>query len=1090
MMLARPAQMRARLALGVLTMPQVPDSTRCPPAHGPSQDSTNDAAFFRAQRRAIGLTQQELADQTGVSIGMVRDLEQGRTTRPLSKSINQLSGALGLDYPPVGPPARPATAAPGITSRDDPLRRARASLVIEILGPVAAWRDGTAIGLGGPKQRAVLGLLALSPNVAVRVEALVDALWGEDCPATAVTVVQSYVSRLRHVLDPGRAPRDPGGLLVSTGGSYRLRVAPDQLDWLAFAGLVDKARAASVRGDKFAACDMFERALRLWRADPLADTDMLRYYPAVIGLRRAQASVICEFAQTAFDVGQHQRVLAHLHGLIEREPLHEKAHAQLMLALAHIGQQSAALLTFEDIRHRLRDQLGVSPGPELSGAHIKILRQEALAPSASPAQPGPLRTAAGQVPEVPRQLPAAVRHFVGRASELAALCALPDADDAAGGTMVISAIHGTAGIGKTALAVRFANLVAERYADGQLYVNLRGFDPCDPPLAASEVIRGFLEAFGLPAERTAASLDVLTGLYRSVVAGKRMLVLLDNARDAAQVRPLIPGGQSCLVLVTSRNRLTSLVAAEAAHSLTLGLLAQQEARELLVRRIGVKRVEAEPQAADELIELCAGLPLALSVIAARAAIQPTLRLAMLAAELREARVKLRALDPFDCGDPATSARAAFDCSYRNLSAAAARMFRLLGLHPGPDLSVAAAASLAGVTLHQALQAAAELIEANVLTGSAGGRLAFHDLLRAYAAERAQAEEGDRGCRAARCRALDHYLHTAHAAAQQLNPARDQLALTPPAAGVVPEMVADQRAALTWFEAEHRVLVAATRQAASDGLDAYAWQIPSAFGAFLVRRGHLHDWAATQQVAAAAAGRLGEVAGEADALLDLGHAHARLGSYDRADAELRQALRRYARLGDRFNQARVHNTFATVFERQGRHDKALGHARKALELCVAAGHRDGQANALNSVGWYSALTGNYHQALVYCHLALQLHRELGDPDGEASTWDSLAYAHRGLGDHAAAARCFQRALDLCQEIGATYCLSDILINLGDNHHAAGNIAAARAAWQRAVTILDDLHLPDATHIQARLDSLDHAHVAPTDHPSRVGPARAP
>ena len=731
-------------------------------------------------------------------------------------------------------------------------------------------------------QQAVLALLALNVNTGVHREMIIDALWGDDPPGTALNLVQSYVSRLRRVLDPGRRPRDKAGLLVSAGNCYRLRVATGQLDLLSFRELAGRARSAASSGGAAAACELYEQALGLWRGEPLAELDVLRGHLAVTELGQQRAALVMDYAAAASAAGLQQEVIPHLRKLVGREPLNENAHAQLMITLAGCGQQAAALQIYEDLRRRLDDQLGVYPGAELASAHRAVLRQEVpAAPAATrtwvaevhPAsRPGPPvqddddsshgRPDSGQPPHVgprspevvvPRQLPAAAPHFVGRAPALAALShTLDEAPDAAA-TVVISAIGGTAGAGKTTLAVHWAHQVADRFPDGQLYVDLRGYDPSGEPLTPAEAARVFLDALAVPPERIPQGLDARTGLFRSLLAGRRMLIVLDNARDAAQVRPLLPGTPGCRVLVTSRRQLTSLAAAEGARLISLDVLTDGEARQLLARHLGSGRVAAEPEAATDLTRLCARLPLALAIAAARAADRERVSIAAVAAELGDMTNRLDALDT---GDAATSMRSVISCSYRNLPAVAAKMFRALALHPGPDISLPAAASLAAVEVKETRHTLRDLVRASLLSEHAPGRFAFHDLLRAYAMEQARTD-GETDRRAALNRVLDYYLNTAHAADQLLNPSRDPLHLGKPMPGVFLEEPVGYAEALSWFEAEHHVLLAAVSHAAAAGLDRHAWQLAWALESFLDRRGHWQDWHATQRTALAAARRSGE-----------------------------------------------------------------------------------------------------------------------------------------------------------------------------------------------------------------------------------------
>jgi hypothetical protein len=472
---------------------------------------------------------------------------------------------------------------------------------------------------------------------------------------------------------------------------------------------------------------------------------------------------------------------------------------------------------------------------------------------------------------VPQQLPAATAHFAGRAGELATLTRLLRGRADTGGTVVISAVSGTAGVGKTALAVHWAHQVADRFPDGQLYVNLRGFDPGGQVMAPAEAVRRFLDALQVPPERIPVELDAQAALYRSQLAGKRMLVVLDNARDAEQVRPLLPGTPTALVVVTSRNRLSSLVAVDGAHSLMLDLLTEGEARELLAGRLGPDRVAAEPDAVEQIIACCVRLPLALSIAGARAE-QSGFPLAALAAELDKASGRL---DVLDAGDAVSQVRAVFSWSYTALPPAARRLFRLLGLHPGPDISAAATASLAAVPPAATRQLLAELVRANLLTEHTPCRYTLHDLLRAYATDLAHTHDPTDHRRATVGRILDHYLHTAHTANRLLDPTRDPitLALAPPGPGVAPEQPADDGQALAWLTTEHPVLLAAVRQAAGAGFDTHTWQLTWTLHTFLNRRGHWRDLTTTWQTALPAARRLDHPATQAHAHRGLAWAHA-------------------------------------------------------------------------------------------------------------------------------------------------------------------------------------------------------------------------
>jgi tetratricopeptide (TPR) repeat protein len=665
---------------------------------------------------------------------------------------------------------------------------------------------------------------------------------------------------------------------------------------------------------------------------------------------------------------------------------------------------------------------------------------------------------------VPRQLPAAVAHFAGRADELAALNGLLRDRADTGGTVVISAIGGTAGVGKTTLAVYWAHQVAHRFPDGQLYVNLRGFDPGGQVMDPDEAVRRFLNALQVPADRIPADPDAQAALYRSQLAGRRMLIVLDNARDTGQVLPLLPGAPTCLVLVTSRNQLTSLVAMNGAYPISLDLMSTAEARELLAGRLGPDRMAAEPDAVERIIIRSAQLPLALAIVAARATSSPRLPLAMLAGDLVEAHEPLDALTG---DDPHTDVRAVFSWSYRALTPEARRLFRLLGLHPGPDVSPHAAASLSAVTLAEVRLPLAELTRANLLVEQPPGRYTFHDLLRAYASQLAHASDSDQDRIATTRRMLDHYLHTAYAAAQLLDPLRDPILLTAPQPGVAPEYPADHQQALAWFTTERAVLLAAVDRAATTGFDTYAWRLVWTLEDFLDRRGHWHDWVTACRAALAAAGRLADPNAHANAHRHLARAYTRLGLFDDAYSHLQRALDLYHQAGDQIGEAYTHNNLAVVRGRQGRYAEALDHARRSLALHRAADHTIGQADALNLVGWYHAQLGDHQETLISCEQALTLYRRLRDRPGQAATWDSLGYAHHHLGDHDLAVICYQHAIDLYQELGDRYEEASALACLGDVHHTAGTPGASRDAWRRALTILEELDHPDAERVRVKL-----------------------
>ena len=674
---------------------------------------------------------------------------------------------------------------------------------------------------------------------------------------------------------------------------------------------------------------------------------------------------------------------------------------------------------------------------------------------------------------VPRQLPTRVPHFAGRAEELALLDGVLDAaasDQAVGAAgVVISAIGGTAGVGKTALALHWAHRVAHRFPDGQLYANLRGFDAGDgKPVDPGDVLRGFLDALGVHPDRLPADTDGLAALWRSVLAGRRMLVLLDNAADVAQVRPLLPASPDCLVIVTSRRELAALAAREGARLLQLDVLSEQEANELLVTRLGKERAAEEPWAVTQLASLCARLPLALSVVVARAAAAPKLPLSSLAAELTELGGRLDALD---AGDPAANVRTVLSLSYRYLPETAARMFRLLGLHPGPDISAAAAASLAGVPVAQARVALRDLTRASLLMEVVPGRFAFHDLLRAYAAE--QGTPADGIAHTTR-RMLDHYLHTAHRAHRVLYPGRELIDLDACASGVTPETFGGKASALAWLEEESQVLLKVTDLAARTGFDAHAWRLPVVLWTFHNVCGHWHDGMRLHRFALEAARRCGDLSGEAHTLRGLGAFAMSVGDVAQAYECLTTAQTAFLALGDNLGLARTDVIFSQTLEFQGRHAEALavmGDALRLSETAPADRHMMlVRASALNGSAWNSVHLGDLSEARAFCMKAIELCQAIGYSPGEAGTWDTLGVVLQRLGSHDEAVPCFLRAVSLDREMGNRYDLAMVLAHLGETYVSTGDLRGAREAWDESLLILRTLHHPAAATAAGLLASL--------------------
>jgi DNA-binding SARP family transcriptional activator/tetratricopeptide (TPR) repeat protein len=917
-----------------------------------------------------------------------------------------------------------------------------------LFGEVQLRVAGRPLDIGTPRQQAVLAALAVDAGRPVSLETIIDRVWGDDPPTEARNVLYSHLSRIRRLFKGVADSTGETAGVARRSVGYVLEIDPDDVDLLRFDRLVERGNdRRGTDADRAAALAeaVFGRA-----GTPLAGIqgDWAEQVRATWHRHRLDAAV--RWAELELRLGHPDAVIAALSDLAGEYPLAEPLEALLMRALHAAGRQAEALDRYAVVRQRLADALGTDPGPELRALHRAMLRDEL--PSAP--RSAPVTT--------PAQLPPDTPGFAGRETALRHLDEVSGEQSPATRIVILS---GTAGVGKTALAVHWAHTVAVEFPDGQLYVNLRGFDPTGSPVPPAGALRGFLEALDVPGGRIPTTLEAQVGLYRSLLANRRVLVVLDNARDAEQVRLLLPGAPGRVVVVTSRDRLAGLVVA-GAHPLTVDLLDDTEARAMLRRRLGAARIAAEPAAVDEIIGLCARLPLALAVAAARAATHPGFGLAALAGQLRDAR---GFLDEFSGTDPATDARAVFSWSYLRLDPAAARMFRLFGLHSGPDIGTRAAASLAGVPAGKARPILSELAHAHLIAEHAPGRYTVHDLLRAYASELVHELESPADREEAAHRVLGHYGHTAYHADGFLDPRLEvPPELTPLPAGAESERITDHRQAVAWFEAEHRVLLLAVHAGAA--FDTRVWDLARSMRRFLSMQAHWHDESDVLTVAAAAAHRLGDERKQAFAHLHLAGTLARFGRYPEAHDHLRTASTLSRAAGDVVGQAYAHRQFAWLLDREGAVADALAHAEQALDLFRAAEHRAGQATALNAVGWFHTLLGEHTVGIDYCQQALDLQTLLADHMGAAQSWHSIGYAHKQLGDDSRALTCYQAALDLVHRNGNRMTEARLLIEIANIRRELGDVESARSGWQRAHDILAHLAHPDADEVRTRLSEV--------------------
>ncbi|MFC8430879.1 BTAD domain-containing putative transcriptional regulator [Streptomyces sp. NPDC057253] len=701
------------------------------------------------------------------------------------------------------------------------------------------------------------------------------------------------------------------------------------------------------------------------------------------------------------------------------------------------------------------------PDPAPAAAHAFGTTTAPPAPPATHAT----TTAPASTRPVPAQLPSELPGFVGRHTQLEQASALVPEGDAPSATVVIG---GTAGVGKTAFAVHWARRIAPRFPDGQLYLNLRGFDPAGAPVPPAQALRTLLEALGVPPRELPEDQDALAARLRTVLTGRRVLILLDNARDPGQIRPLLPGAPGCLVIVTSRNRLGGLVAVDGARPLRLDVLTAREGHDLLERRLGAARVAAEPGAVREIVELCARLPLALAVVAARAADRTAFPLAALAEELAEGH---GSLDAFTDTDQAADVRAVLSWSYHALSPAAARLFRLLVLHPGPDVSLPAAASLAGLGTAAARSLLAELVHTHLVDEPAPGRYAWHDLLRAYAAELSAETDGPEEITAARRRMVDHYLHSAHAAARLMDLTRDRIVLAEPSPGVRSESHTTPQRAMAWFGTERAVLVAVLREASAHGFDVHAWQLAWCVEHHFGRQGLWHELGVTLRTALESADRLGDPTALAHIHRGLAQAESYAKRTGDARAHIERAIELFAKVGDVPALTESHRQLSVVLEVQGDLEGALDHHRQALELLGPDGEGRLRSWILNGLGWYHSLLGRHREALEFCAAAMELARARDDDYTLGHVLNSIGHARHHLGAHEEAVAAFEEALARFRHVGGVpWAEAHTLASLADSRLGLGQPERARALLAEAVRILDRLGHPDAGPMREKLAAL--------------------
>ncbi|GAA3709193.1 BTAD domain-containing putative transcriptional regulator [Nonomuraea antimicrobica] len=938
-----------------------------------------------------------------------------------------------------------------------------------LLGPLEVVVDGGRLSVGGPRQQRLLATLLLNPVEIVSTSRLIDELWGEDPPDTAREQVHNAVARLRRSLGPA------GRLLATEGSGYRLRVDGEQVDSHRFGRAVEAARLSAEAGEPAAAAQTLASALDLWRGPALQGLTGNAIEAAAMGLDQQRLAAREQLLECRLALGEAAELVPELTGLVAEHPFRETLRRQHIVALYRSGQQSDALDSYERTRALLADELGLDPGPELRLLHEQLLRNDPALDAPAKPSPGQARPAARNC------LPYDIADFTGRAAEVRRLLELTGtATDTA---VVITALDGMAGIGKTTLAVHIAHLLADDYPDGQLFIDLHGYTPGQRPLAPAAALDVLLDGLGVPPERIPRDFEQRVAKWRSDLAGRRVLVILDNAKDAQQVRGLLPGAPTVRVLVTSRRRMSAL---EGASSFSLELMPPDDAVKLFLRVAGAERVAGEPEQVAEVVELCGYLPLAIRIATSRFRHRPTWTVAYLADRLRDERRRLLELATED-----RSVLAAFTVSYRHLAPAQRRLFRLLGLHPGADFDVYGAAALVDAAAGEVEPLLEELLDVHLLAQHAVGRYHFHDLLRQYARATAEREESPEERSAAMARLAEHYLHLGHAAEQVFDPGRHLGELVLGRRSELPELPAPA-AVRDVIAAERLNFVEVVGHAAGTGAHSHAWRLAAALGPLLQRHGYSDeafdvydqglraarecaDWggqatlyrhlgvarlgtgdfgdalAALRESLALEREVHGDGPGSARVLSNMAIVHIRLGRFADAQEHLHRALDLLGTDGSAHDRAFFLANLGVVNTKLGRYEEAAACVLRALDIQTGLGNRFAEMLCLVNAGWIYTLSGRLPDARDHLERGLALGRQLGAKEAEARALYLLADCLRRQDENTAALTGARRALVLARQIQDADAESQTLNVLGQVHHALGDPEAARDCYGQVLRL---------------------------------------
>ncbi|WP_427920739.1 BTAD domain-containing putative transcriptional regulator [Streptomyces sp. cg40] len=958
------------------------------------------------------------------------------------------------------------------------------ALRFSVLGPVRAWRGPDTLATGSPQQRALLAALLLREGRTATAAELIDALWGEEPPSQALAAVRTYASRLRKALD--------AGVLVSESGGYAVRGLPEgALDAAVAQDLAMEAEKAKSAGDLCHARDLLGRALALWDGEALAGVPGPYAEAQRVRLEEWRLQLLESRLDMDLEQGCHAEAVSELTALTAAHPLRERLRELLMLALYRSGRQAEALAVYADTRRLLADELGVDPRPGLRELQQRILQADpGLAEPSAPAPetaPAPVR---------PHQLPATVPDFTGRASFVSELSEV--LASAEGRVMAVSALAGIGGVGKTTLAVHVAHQARSAFPDGQLYVDLQG---ARSRSAEPETVLGaFLRALGTADSAIPDSLEERSALYRSVLDGRRVLVLLDNARDAAQVRPLLPGTEGCAALVTSRVRMVDLAGA---HLIDLDVMSPEEALQLFTKIVGTERVAAERESALDVVAACGFLPLAIRIAASRLAARRTWTVSVLAAKLADER---RRLDELQAGDLAV--KATFELGYGQLEPAQARAFRLLGLADGPDISLAAAAAVLDLPVEETEDLLESLVDTSLVESAAPGRYRYHDLVRLYAracAERDESPPSERG--AALSRLLDFYLATVSGVYLIERPGDRLVDHLEPSA--YPGLVfADRHAAQDWLYAEAICLLACVRQAARPGTLRRAVDVLWAAIDLAESGTNSKEYEAVAVLLRNTAREAGDSRTEARALTLLAFVHHISGSrFDVALQEAEQATELATAVDDPLTGCWSSNISGVVSLYQKRHEEGAAHFTRAIESFRALGDRPGEASALCNLSRLHLATSRTASAVALAQQGTAMYDDMGHDLRGANGRYALGLALTQSGQLAEATECLNQALQVFQDsrqrlwegmtlfrlaeldlaarrpaqaavnaeaaltllrgIGGEWRRGNVLTVLGRGLDGIGQLGRAQVCWREALDIFETLGAPEADQVRGLL-----------------------